>query len=174
VPSDVTIDLGATARALAADRAAHAAYRATGAGVLVSVGGDVAVAGPAPDGGWPVPVADDRRRPLDTAGETVAIHSGGLATSSTAVRRWSTTDGNVHHLLDPHRGAPAAGQWRTVSVCAASCVDAQTASALAIAAETVAPMWLESLDLPARLVRSDGSVVLTRGWPEAEGHARAA
>jgi thiamine biosynthesis lipoprotein len=175
VPSDMKIDIAATAKALAADRAAHAAYRATGAGVLVNVGGDIAVAGPAPDGGWPVPVVDDRRGPLDARGETVAIHSGGLATSRTAERRWSTAgDGKVHHILDPGKGAPAAGDWRTVSVRAASCVDANTASSLAIVAGSVAPMWLESLELPARLVGTDGSVVLTSGWPGAEGHAVAA
>ncbi|MCW2974795.1 MAG: thiamine biosynthesis protein [Actinomycetia bacterium] len=168
VPPDTTIDLGATAKALAADRAAQAAYRATGVGVLVNLGGDIAVAGPAPDGGWPVLVADDHRTPLDGEGETVAIRSGGLATSSTSVRRWNTAGGEVHHIVDPRSGAPAARVWRTVSVCAASCVDANTASTAAIVRGTAAPMWLQSLHLPARLVRTDGSVVLTDGWPGAE------
>jgi thiamine biosynthesis lipoprotein len=168
VPAGVTIDLGATAKALAADRAAQAAYAETGAGVLVNLGGDVAVAGPAPAQGWPVLVTDDHRTPFDPHGETVAIHSGGLATSSTTVRRWHTADGDVHHIVDPRSGAPAPGVWRTVSVCAASCVDANTASTAAIVRGERAPAWLQSMALPARLVRADGRVVRTDGWPGAE------
>jgi len=174
VPAGVTIDLGATAKALAADRAASAAHRATGAGVLINLGGDVAVAGPAPEGGWPILVADDHRTQLDVAGETVAIRSGGLATSSTTVRRWQTSDGEVHHIVDPRSGAPAGEVWRTVSVCAASCVDANTAATASIVRGAAAPAWLQSLRLPARLVRTDGSVVLTGGWPGAEEQAWAA
>jgi len=40
VPAGVELDLGATAKALAADRVAAAAALETGAGVLVSIGGD--------------------------------------------------------------------------------------------------------------------------------------
>jgi thiamine biosynthesis lipoprotein len=174
VPAGVTIDLGATAKALAADRAAASVYAATGAGVLVNLGGDVAVAGPAPEQGWPILVADDHRTPADAGGDTVAIHSGGLATSSTTVRRWHTADGVVHHIVDPRSGAPASGIWRTVSVCAASCVDANTASTAAIVRGARAPAWLQSLRLPARLVRADGHVVLTDGWPGEEKHPWAA
>lgn len=174
VPAGVTIDLGATAKALAADRAAQAAHRATGAGVLVNLGGDIAVAGPAREGGWPILVADDHRAPLAAGGETVAIRSGGLATSSTTVRRWRTAGGDVHHIVDPRTGAPAAEVWRTVSVCAASCVEANTASTAAIVRGRVAPAWLHSLQLPARLVHADGRVVLTGGWPSAEEPAWAA
>jgi FAD:protein FMN transferase len=172
VPAGVTIDLGATAKALAADRAAGIVHRATGAGTLVNLGGDLAVAGPGPEDGWPVLVTDDHRAPR--YGETVAIRSGGLATSSTTVRRWRTAGGDVHHIVDPRSGAPAAEVWRTVSVCAASCVEANTASTAAIVRGTVAPAWLQSLGLPARLVRADGRVVLTGGWPGSEEPAWAA
>ncbi len=48
------LDLGATAKALCADRAATSNAAATGAGVLVSLGGYIAVAGPAPQDGWAV------------------------------------------------------------------------------------------------------------------------
>ncbi len=52
VPAPIRLDLGATAKALAADRAAKAAAQATGAGVLVSLGGDISTCGEAPLGGW--------------------------------------------------------------------------------------------------------------------------
>ena len=115
---------------------------ATGAGVLVSLGGDVAVAGAPPDGGWPVRIADDHAAPLDGPGPVVAIAGGGLATSSTHVRRWTTAGGELHHILDPRTGRPAETPWRTVSVAAASCVDANAASTAAIVLGDAAPGWL--------------------------------
>ncbi len=68
VPAGVELDLGATAKALAADRAAAAVSEATGAGVLVGLGGDVAVAGEPPEGGWPVRIADDHAAPARRPG----------------------------------------------------------------------------------------------------------
>jgi thiamine biosynthesis lipoprotein len=168
VPAGVEIDLGATAKALAADRAAAAAFRATGSSVLVNLGGDIAVAGPAPAGGWPILVTDDHRAPSVANGQTVAIAAGGLATSSTTVRRWRTTEGIAHHVVDPRTGRPAAEVWRTVSVAAASCVEANTASTAAIVLGEGAPHRLEQAGLAARLVRPDGRVVVTGGWPAQE------
>jgi FAD:protein FMN transferase len=174
VPTGVEIDLGATAKALSADRAATAAFRATGSGVLVNLGGDLAVAGPAPAGGWPILVTDDHRASSDADGHVVAIAAGGLATSSTTVRRWRTSQGIAHHVVDPRTGRPAAEVWRTVSVAAASCVDANTASTAAVVIGEQAPGWLEARGLAARLVRTDGATVHTAGWPAPEEHACAA
>jgi thiamine biosynthesis lipoprotein len=164
IPSGVELDLGATAKALAADRAATAAADATGAGILVSLGGDIAVAGPAPAGGWPVRIAEDRRRSLD--GPVVALESGGLATSSVTGRRWRTAEHELHHILDPRTGRPAPSCWRTVSVAAASCVDANTASTAAVLLGDAAPTWLAERRLPARLVSVSGEIVRISGWPD--------
>jgi thiamine biosynthesis lipoprotein len=166
VPANVEIDLGATAKALAADRAARDAADAADCGVLVSLGGDIAVAGETPEGGWPVLVTDDHREPDAADGQVVAVSTGGLATSSTTVRRWRAGGREHHHILDPRNGAPAEEVWRTVSVAAASCVDANTASTAAIVRGREAADWLESSGLPARLVALDGSVTRTAGWPE--------
>jgi thiamine biosynthesis lipoprotein len=166
VPAGVVLDLGASAKALAADRGARQAAQATGCGVLVNLGGDLACAGPAPDGGWRVRVTDDHAAPPDAPGETVLVTTGALATSSTALRRWRRGDVTVHHILDPSTGAPTAGPWRTVSVAAATCVDANTATTAAIVRGESAMAWLEQLGLPARLCRHDGSVVRLAGWPE--------
>lgn len=167
-PAGVVVDLGATAKALAADRAAANAFRATGSSVLVNLGGDIAVAGPAPAGGWPILVTDDHRAPSVADGQAVAIAAGGLATSSTTVRRWRTAEGVAHHVVDPRTGRPAAEIWRTVSVAGASCVEANTASTASIVLGEDAPRWLESAGLPARLVHANGRVVLTGGWPAQE------
>ena len=164
VPRGVRLDLGATAKALAADRAAAAATAAApGTGVLVNLGGDIAVAGPAPAGGWAVRVADDHRAPPDAPGQLLSLDSGGLATSSTTVRRWGR---EAHHIIDPRTGRPAISPWRTASVAAATCVDANTASTAAIVLGEGAPAWLDARGLPARLVEHDGRVTAVGSWPQ--------
>jgi thiamine biosynthesis lipoprotein ApbE len=174
VPRGILLDLGATAKAWAADRGARAVHEAAQCGVLVSLGGDIATAGIAPAGGWRIHVTDDHRDGPHAPGQTIAIASGGLATSSTAVRRWrrpshpgcvpaATT---MHHIIDPARGAPVLGPWRTVSVAAADCADANIASTAALVRGERAPRWLDRLGLPARLVAHDGAVLQVGGWPD--------
>lgn len=167
VPAGVRLDLGATAKALAADRAAARASEASGCGVLVSLGGDIATAGAPPDGGWAVRVTDwhASRPDAEGDGETIRIHDGALATSSTTVRRWARGGEQLHHIIDPGTGGPAAVVWRTVSVAAATCVDANTAATAALIRGERSPAWLGTLGLPARLVRPDGQVVRVGGWP---------
>jgi len=161
----VTLDLGATAKALAADRAADRAFDATGCGVLVSFGGDLAIAGAAPAEGWGVRVTDDHRAGVEAPGQWITLRSGGLATSSTFVRRWRTESGEVHHLVDPATGQPTDGAWRTASVTARSCLDANIASTATIIRGSEAAGWLEGLRLPSRLVGVHGTVRHVAGWP---------
>jgi thiamine biosynthesis lipoprotein len=166
IPSGCELDFGATAKALAADRAATVIARRTGCGVLVSLGGDVAVGGEAPVAGWSIRIADDHTLPLDTPGPCISIDAGGVATSSTTVRRWRTDDGEAHHVIDPRTGLPAITPWQVVSVVAASCVDANVASTAAVVLGADAPLWLAARALPARLVANDGGVVHVAGWPQ--------
>ncbi|MGH9121937.1 MAG: FAD:protein FMN transferase, partial [Acidimicrobiales bacterium] len=154
-PAGVEVDLGATAKAFAAERAARRAHQATGAGVLVGLGGDIACVGEAPPGGWRVRVTDDHRGPIDAPGRDVAIASGGLATSSTTARAWRRGGEEIHHIVDPGTGRPAQGPWRTVSVAAGNCVDANTAATAAVVKGDSAPSWLAERRLPARLVAHD-------------------
>lgn len=161
----VALDLGATAKALAADRAAAAAHLATGCGVLVSLGGDIALAGSAPPAGWEIRVTDDHASGIEALGQWITLRSGGLATSSTTVRRWRAGSEQMHHLVDPATGRPATVIWRTVSVSAATCLDANIAATAAIVRGERAAPWLESLGLPSRLVSRDGLVLHVAGWP---------
>jgi thiamine biosynthesis lipoprotein len=137
--------------------------------VLVSLGGDIAVAGPSPGDGWQVRVTDDHAAGPEAPGQTVSILSGGLATSSTTVRTWDAGGRRLHHIIDPATGAPARSCWRTVSVAAGSCVDANTASTAAIIRSEAAASWLDDAGLPARLVREDGTATTTAGWPAGPG-----
>jgi thiamine biosynthesis lipoprotein len=171
VPRGVELDLGATAKAAAADAVAEAAHELTGSGILVSLGGDVAVAGPPPVGGWPIRLADRHDEPLDSEGPVVAVHGGGLATSGIAARRWRVSGGERHHIIDPRTGGSAVTPWRTVTVTGATCVDANAASTAAVILGADALAWLGLRGLSARLVRADGSVEFAGDWPRTEAQA---
>jgi thiamine biosynthesis lipoprotein len=132
----------------------------------VSFGGDLAIAGEIPAGGWRVLVAEDSSAAPDGPGEVIAIRDGAIATSSTTVRRWQRGGVALHHLIDPRTGLPAHGPWRTVSVIAATCVDANAASTAALIRAESGPTWIESLGLAARFVGHDGQVLRVAGWPE--------
>jgi thiamine biosynthesis lipoprotein len=153
VPAGMQIDIGATGKALMADRIARDVQRATHSPVLVNLGGDIACAG---DAAWDIGVADDHK--AADADETVRVHGGGIATSSTTVR--------PGHIIDPATGDAAESPWRTVTAAARSCVAANTATTAAIVAGEEAPRWLIAHAVAARLVAHDGSVVCVGGWPE--------
>ncbi len=168
MPEGAQLDLGATAKAWAADRSALRAAEKLGCGVLVSLGGDIAVAGPAPEGGWRIRVQDVTGAPEEPpAGPyaLIAIRDGGLATSSTAARRWQRGGDVLHHILDPRTSLPAEPIWRTVSVAAGSCADANAASTAAVIRGREALGWLAGLGLPSRLVDATGVVFTVAGWP---------
>lgn len=183
VPAGVELDLGSTGKALVADLAAAAAFETVatgpgtgepGVGVLVSVGGDLATAGSPPPDGWRVLVTDDSGTAPDAGGEVVAIRDGALATSSTTVRRWRRGEVRLHHLIDPRTGRPAESRWRTASVTAGTCVDANIAATAAIVLGDVALDWLGRSGLAARLVAVDGEIVRVGGWPAPDtNHATA-
>jgi thiamine biosynthesis lipoprotein len=164
IPAGVELDLGATGKALLVDMCAVAALAAGGAsGAAVSIGGDIAVAGTAPDGGWSVRIDDGPGQGAVT--ETVAVFQGGMATSSTVVRRWSRGGRSWHHIIDPATGLPAAPHWRTVSVVAETCVDANTAATAAVVLGPAAIGWLRERALAARLIDNSGQVQFLGGWP---------
>jgi FAD:protein FMN transferase len=174
MPPGTRLDLGATAKAWAADRAAARIAERLRCGVLVSLGGDIATAGPVPEGGWRVRVQDvtgDPEDPPTGPTQTIALRGGALATSSTTARRWERGGAVLHHIIDPRSGLPAPTVWRTVSVAARTCVAANTASTAAIIRGRAAVSALSREQVPARLVGLDGAVATTGGWPAEEDAA---
>lgn len=163
LPPGVVLDFGATAKAVAADRAACRVTAACGVGVLVALGGDIATAGPGPAGGWQVLVSDGPGEPACT----VALAAGAaLATSRPRSRRWRRGGEWLHHILDPRTGLPAEPVWRTVSVAAATCWAANTAATAALVRGAAAPGLLRAHGSAARLVTADGGVRTLGGWPQ--------
>ena len=165
VPPGVRVDLGSTAKAFAADRAAERISARLGTGALVNLGGDIAVAGSPPPEGWRVGLALDSALAPEGTGLVVAIRSGGLASSGTGVRAWRRGDRVVHHIVDPRTGGSADSPWVLVSATAGTCLRANAATTAAIVLGEEAPQMLSDLEVPARLVRQDGAVVVVGGWP---------
>ena len=166
IPRGVRLDLGSSAKAFVADRSAARIADRLGAGVLVSIGGDVAVAGPAPELGWAIGIAVASSTAADDVDQVVAIRRGGLASSSTAVRSWNVGGERVHHIIDPTTGYSSAPYWILVSASGRSCVDANALSTAAIVWGSEALVRLREFDQAVRLVRHDGSVFALGGWPE--------
>ncbi len=165
IPAGVHVDLGATAKAFAADRAARRIAASLDCGALVNLGGDVALGGPAPTDGWAVGIASHCTTPTDEVDVVLSVHAGGVATSGTTARTW-TRDGRVmHHIVDPWTGEPAPRVWSLVSTLAASCVEANAWSTAAIVWGDDAIGNLRARGVPARLVDAQGSVTHVGQWP---------
>lgn len=165
VPKGVQLDLGATAKAWAADRAAALVADSLGIAVLVSLGGDIATAGRRAAGaGWDILVQD---RPQDPAAIIHLPDGLSVATSSSQQRTWRGTGMALHHILDPATGMPAERFWRSATVVAPDCVTANAWSTAALVRGGVAVRTLRDVGLPARLVAGDGRVRFVGGWPTA-------
>lgn len=165
LPAGVRLDVGSSAKALAADRAAaHVASRLA-TGVLVDLGGDIAVSGEPPRGGWRIGIAHESSAPVDKVDEVVSVPSGGVASSAPEARAWRAGGRPHHHIIDPWTGESASLEWTLVSVMAPTCVEANALSTASIVWGADAVDRLAGYGRPARLVRVDGQVLVINGWP---------
>jgi len=157
VTHGTALDLGATGKAYAVDEAVRRIGPRARAGVLVSIGGDLAVHGTAPEG-WPIAVSETAGAPA----ELIVLDSGALATSSVVGRRWAA---DRHHVVDPRTGACARGPWRTATVWAPTAVEANVLSTWALVDADAAAHALAAERTPARMVTAGGLVQRRHGWP---------
>lgn len=116
----------------------------------VSAGGDLATRGPLtvalPGGG------------------AAELREGALATSGSSKRWWIRAGAVQHHLIDPRTGRPARSPWSDVTACGATCVGADVAAKAGFLLGEDGPAWLNARAIPARFVRTDGSVVANATW----------
>jgi thiamine biosynthesis lipoprotein len=167
IPPGTALDLGATGKAWAADLVAAAYEQNLQGSAVISVGGDLRIAGPDGDP-WLLSVAERPGAPA----ELVTLDRGGMATSTTRIRRWTRRGTRRHHLIDPRTGLPAREVWRTVTATGESCTAANTASTAAVVLGHEAPDWLAAHSVTARLVGHHGTIHRVGAWPTAdEGRA---
>jgi thiamine biosynthesis lipoprotein len=161
-PAGVSLDLGATAKAVAADWVAAAVAERCETGVLVSLGGDIATAGGPPPGGWQIAVRDVESDPE----ARISLGGGGVATSSTVRRAWTRSGVRYNHLVDPRTSLSVGPTWRSVSVVADTCAHANAISTAALVKGPKAPGYVQATGRPTRFVGEDRRVLLLNGWPE--------
>jgi FAD:protein FMN transferase len=158
LPAGVTVDLGGIAKGHTADLVADELMRLGTAGAVANIGGDVRVAGRAPDGeAWRVAIEDP---PGDgTPLATCAVADGAVATTSRRRRRWKTVAGSAHHLIDPTTKQPADSGLLAVTVVAARGVWAEVlAKAAFLAGPDEAAAVLAGFGTTGLLALDDGSV----------------
>jgi thiamine biosynthesis lipoprotein len=160
VPAGTMLDLGASAKAWAADAIATELATRYAGGFLVNLGGDIATAGAAPPTGWAVGVQDWE------GGVQQVVRSTGqaFATSSTRLRTWTYRGSAQHHIIDPRTGRPARTRWAQVTCAGPDAVQANAASTAAVILDDRAPRWLTERGVPARLSTVEHEIVTTPGW----------
>lgn len=148
----VHVDLGGIGKGYAAERAAELA--AIAGPCLVDAGGDIAVRG----GAWPVGV--------ETADGTLTLElcDGALATSGRDRRRWRRGGEELHHVIDPRTGRPAASDVLRVTVAADDAVEAEIlATSLFLAGTERAAAEASAAGVAAVIVSDDGRTILAGG-----------
>jgi thiamine biosynthesis lipoprotein len=167
LPPGAVIDAGGIGKGLAADIAVEAVLACVpGVGIMVSIGGDVRVAGTPPDErGWVIAVADE---PGGAPVAELCVADAGVATSGTMHRTWPTPGGTAHHLIDPRTGRPTATGPRAVAVATVVAGDAAWAEvwtkALVVAGVAHTLDRLDDLRLAGRVRLGDGTVVTNSSW----------
>ncbi|MEQ1737208.1 MAG: FAD:protein FMN transferase [Rhodoglobus sp.] len=164
MPLGTTLDAGGIGKGLAADLVCQLALAEGAWGIMAELGGDIVVAGEAPDGvAWLLGVED----PFDTSRHltTVRIARGAIVTSSQRKRRFTTADGQHHHLVDPSTGASASTHIQTATVIAAT---GARAEALAKSGFMRAPQefldWLPQVGGAALLIDDAGEQHVSTNW----------
>ncbi len=168
-PAGTTLDSGGVGKGFAADLIATSLAAAGAEGVLVDLGGDIRAIGRDLDSGpWRVDVADERGAPspghqaIPTLTQWSTV-DGGIATSSTARRRWR----GGHHLIDPRTGRPSDSDLLAVTVQAADALTAETCTKTALLLGTsAAKAWLPSRVRQALLTDIHGGIHQITGTVE--------
>jgi thiamine biosynthesis lipoprotein len=166
LPLGTTLDPGGLGKGLAADMVAELALDRGADGVLAEVGGDLVVAGQAPDGeAWTIGIED----PF-APGElltVIRLAHGAVATSSRLVRVWGGPDGAAHHLIDPATGASALTPTVTSTVIAGTGARAEALAKLAFLRDPHRLLdWLPRIGAAALIVDADQRQTCTTNWSE--------
>jgi len=152
LPAGMEIDLGGLAKEYAVDRALGAVREVTSAPALVNFGGDLRVSGPrAHDKPWKVAIES-----VDANGQAAGLlelAGGALATSGDA-RRFLLKEGvRYGHILNPRTGRPVEHAPRSVTVAAATCIEAGMIATLAMLQGSGAEAFLKRESVRAWCIR---------------------
>ena len=165
IPAGVEIDLGATAKALAADRCARAVHARDRRGRARQPRRRHRARRPGPGGGWPIRVTDDhrsdatRRRPDDRAGGRRPRDLEHDRAPLARRRRRACTTSSIRAAARPPTRSGAR------SACGRRLRRGQHGQHRRDRARRGRRRLARARGLPARLVRRDGTTAHTCGWP---------
>jgi thiamine biosynthesis lipoprotein len=161
LPHGVRLDPGGIGKGRAADVVAAELMELGARGACVNVGGDVRVMGEAPVGSgmWAIAVEDPWDS--DRAVTQVGITGGAVASSSTLRRRWRSTEGTTHHLIDPRSGRSATSDVVATTVVAAEAMWAEIFAKCLVISGTEGLELLGRFELAAMAFLRPGVVVRT-------------
>jgi len=161
LPAGVGFDPGGIGKGLAADLVAIELVESGAGAAIVSIGGDLRVAGEAP-AGWVVSVENpfDPERSIADLG----VIDGAVCTSSVRAKTWVEDGAKMHHLIDPRTGNPLDSPIVSATVLAADAWMAEVLTKAAISAEVITALeFLESAGVEGLLVDVDRVVWRTPG-----------
>lgn len=166
LPPHMTVDAGGIGKGLAADLVVAALLNDGAAGALAEIGGDVVVAGDAPDGvAWRLAVEDPFQP--DAIRGLVRVASGALVTSSQRKRRFTTERGERHHLIDPRTGDSVVTDVQTVSVIAHSGARAEALAKSGFLRPTGAFLdWMPRVGAAALIIDGEGVAHASANWAD--------
>ncbi len=161
LPVGVGVEFGGIAKGMAVDAALERLRDVGIATAMVNAGGDLAVLGVPPiEQQWDIAV------PGKTQSWTLPLTHGAIATSGIARRHWQQGEQQRHHLLDARTGLPAqSGMW-SVTVVAATCMQAEVAAKVAfVLGIQEGSAFLQQRGLPGMLIRENGNWTTAGPWP---------
>ncbi len=171
LPIGLSLDPGGIGKGLAADIVVTELLAAGTAGMLISIGGDIAAAGEPPsEQGWIVNVDDPHQpgKPITT----LAVSGGGVATSSTMSRRWHYGGSARHHIVDSASGTQSTTDLAAVTAVANAgwLAEAHATAGLLRGADGVIE-YLDAHGLTGLAVTGDGAMLSTAALavPVAQG-----
>lgn len=160
MPIGTVLDPGGIGKGLAGDLVSEFALAEGAWGVMVEFGGDIVVAGKAPDGkAWRIgvenPFGDEQHVDI------VRLLSGGVATSSQRKRRFDSQ----HHLIDPTTHSSAMTTVQTVTVIAASGSRAEVLTKPGFVMPTQDYVeWLPRVGAAGLVIDDNGTITVSSNW----------
>jgi thiamine biosynthesis lipoprotein len=164
LPYGTTLDPGGIGKGLAADLICEFALAEGARGVMAEIGGDVVVAGEAPEAqGWRIGLEDPHAEGEYAA--IVRLGSGAIVTSSQLKRRWGSGVDERHHLMDASTGTSTVGTADTVSVIATHGWYAETLAKPGFLRPTADYLaWLPTVGAAGSVIDRGGTLHISSNW----------
>lgn len=164
LPFGTVLDAGGIGKGLAADLVCEFALAEGAWGVMAEFGGDIAVAGNAPDGvAWRLGIEN----PFDTQTHAAIIRLsvGAIVTSSQRKRRFGTEGNETHHLIDPATHSSAKTTVQTVTVIAATGARAEALTKPGFLQDTTHYLgWLPTVGAAGMVIDDTGTERFSENW----------